>query len=139
MKATTVEHATLQIIAGTVHNTVSNFLIERRSRGLSKSTIWFYTRYLNEFCQYLDSIGDINLDELTADIIRKYLLHLEGQGHNSGGVHGYYRCIRAMLSWWEEESDGDYQSPMRKVKPPKVQIKPLPVAWGCHHGYSKKW
>ena len=70
MRTTIVEHATLQIIAGTVHNTVSNFLIERRSRSLSKNTIWYYTRYLNEFCQYLDSIGVIDLDELTADVIR---------------------------------------------------------------------
>ena len=70
MKTTTVEHATLQIVSGTVYNTVNNFLIERRSRGLSMNTIWYYTRYLNEFCQCLDPIGVINPDELTADVIR---------------------------------------------------------------------
>ena len=70
MATTTVEHATLQIVVGTVCNPVSNFLIRRRSRGLSKNTVWYYTRYLKEFCQCLDPIGVINPDELTAEVIR---------------------------------------------------------------------
>jgi len=125
-KSTAVKSAGLQIFAGTVRNIAGQFLIERSSRGLSRSTIIFYERYLGYFCTWLDEIGVVSIDELDADLIRKYLLYLKEKGHNAGGIHGFYRCIRAMLGWWESESDGEYYSPMARVKPPKLVIQPLP-------------
>ncbi|HEX9012781.1 MAG TPA: site-specific integrase, partial [Anaerolineaceae bacterium] len=108
MKTAVVEHATLQIFSDSIPNIINQFLVERRSRGLSKASVWFYTRYLDTFWKYLDGIGAINIEEATPDVIRRYLLTLESQGHNPGGVHGHYRCVRALLNWWEEETDGDY-------------------------------
>ncbi len=126
VKTAAVRTATYQIIDGDVRNVVNQFLIAARSRSLSPATITFYTRYLEVFCQFLDDQEVKMIDELNADIIRNYLLHLEDLGHNPGGIHGHYRCVRALLGWCEEEMDGEYRSPMRKVKPPKLQIKPLP-------------
>jgi len=121
-----IDHAILKIISGTLENTISQFLIERHSRRLSKASIYFYERYLAEFSAWMDRVGVVQLEELTPDILRKFFLSLEGAGHNAGGIHCYYRCVRALLTWWEEETDGDYRSPMKKVRPPKVTIQPLP-------------
>lgn len=124
----------LQIISGTVHNVVDQFLIERRSRRLSKSTLFFYERYLQEFCAWLDQVGVVNLDELTPDLLRRFFLTLGAAGHNAGGIDVYYRCVRALLTWWSEETDGEYRNPMNKVKRPRVVVQPLPgVAIGDIH------
>ncbi len=121
-----IDHAILQIISGTLYNTVNQFLIERRSWRLSKASIHFYERYLAEFCAWMDGIGVVNLEELTPDVLRKFFLSLEGAGHNAGGIHVYYRCVRALLTWWSEETDGQYRNPMIKVRAPRVVVQPLP-------------
>lgn len=98
MNTKTIEHATLQIFSDTVPNIINQFLVERRSRGLSKNSVWFYTRYLDAFWKYIDQLGVINIEEITPEIIRRYMLFLENQGHNPGGVHGHFRCVRALLN-----------------------------------------
>lgn len=66
---------------------------------------------------------------VTADDIRKYLLWLQENGHNPGGVHGHYRALKAFCRWLEREEEG-YVSPIRKVRPPKVVQEPLPRVTG---------
>lgn len=62
---------------------------------------------------------------VTADDIRKYLLWLQENGHNPGGVHGHFRALRAFCHWCEQEFDG-YVSPIRKIKSPRTKLEPLP-------------
>jgi integrase len=41
-------------------------------------------------------------------------------------VHGFYRALRAFLSWWEMEIEPQgWSNPLRKVKPPRVDDPPL--------------
>jgi integrase/recombinase XerD len=121
-----VEHLILEVIAGTVRNAVSNFLTERRARGLSPRTIGLYKDVLGRFCRWLDDVGVVKIEELTPDVIRQFLLYLEAQGHNPGGRHVYYRSIKAFLNWWEWENEGEYRNPIKWVAPPKVLAEPLP-------------
>lgn len=54
-------------------------------------------------------------------MLRRFLLWLEDTGHNAGGVHGYYRAVRAFLLWYEKENEPEnWRNPIRKVKAPKV-------------------
>ncbi len=39
---------------------------------------------------------------MTANIIRQYLLGLS-ERRNNGGCHSAYRCIKALLNWFELE------------------------------------
>lgn len=90
--------------------------------GCAPSTVLWYTKKLGKFRHYIE-LNEIELGAVTADDIRKYLLWLQENGHNPGGVHGHFRALRAFYHWCEQEFD--YTSPIRKVKPPKVRIEPM--------------
>jgi len=114
-----------QIINDSVAYISNAYIIDCRSRGLKANTIRCYELELISFIKWLESQGVVMIQELTADQIRKYLLYLQ-EFRNPGGQHGGYRVIRAMLYFWERETDDDYKSPIRKVRPPKVNNQPLP-------------
>ncbi|NMB67823.1 MAG: tyrosine-type recombinase/integrase [Chloroflexi bacterium] len=114
-----------QIVAGSIANIANGFLIDAQSRGLSPHTLRDYSNEIKALLKWTDAQGITMLDELTADNIRKYLLSLQ-ERRNPGGQFAGYRVIRTFTYWWERETDGDYRSPIRKVKPPKVNPQPLP-------------
>lgn len=102
------------------------FLIDRKVRGLSPHTIGFYRDKLKVFLHFCDSQVITRFDELTPTVLREYLLWLGAKGHTPGGVHACYRALRAFLHWWEDENEPEgWRNPIRKVKAPKVNIKPL--------------
>jgi len=126
-----IDVRTQYIIAGTVRNYLAGFLVERRSRRLAKGTLKYYENELNLFCAWLDAQGIMNLSEVRADTVRKYLLKLE-ETRNAGGIHAGFRAIRAFFAWIELEfEDSDelrpqgadgirIKNPMKRVTPPKV-------------------
>ena len=114
-----------QIVSGTVRNFINGFLIERKSRGLSKWTLKYYSNELRYFSQYLDEVGMINLNDLTSDEIRHYLLGL-GERRNQGGVHSAYRAIKAWLNWVWDEFEVEGRNPISRVSIPAGKNHPLP-------------
>jgi len=114
-----------QIVSGTIANIANGFLIDARSRGLSQNTIRDYTNEITALLKWAECQGVNTLEELTADVIRKYLLSLQ-ERRNPGGQFASYRVIRTFTYWWERETDDEYRSPIRKVKAPKVNQQPLP-------------
>lgn len=119
------DHLILQIVSGTVRNTINEFIMERQARGLSNNTIDFYRLNLGLFADWLDTAGVVTLDELTADTIRKYILNL-GTHRNKGGVHASYRAIKTFLLWSWDEYDKLSRNPIERVKLPAPSNKPLP-------------
>jgi len=69
-----IAHRIQQVVFGTVRNIIAGFIFERQSRGLSKRAIAYYAEKLNYFCRYLDRMGVVNIDKITPELIRKYLL-----------------------------------------------------------------
>jgi site-specific recombinase XerD len=67
----------------------------------------------------------INIDELTADVIRKYLLELSTH-RNKGGVHAAYRAVRAFMKFHWGENEIDKRNPIDKVTVPSPSVVPLP-------------
>jgi integrase/recombinase XerD len=120
------------IIAGTYRQVLGSFLIDRQARGLAKGTVKYYEQELNQFAAWLDDAGIVQFEEITADLLRAYLLSLEqkreeGRGRSPGGVHASYRSLRALFNWYMEEFEpDDWKNPIRKVKAPKVNKNPLP-------------
>ena len=114
-----------QIIAGTIENYITGFLVERRSRGLSKRTIQFYADELRFFSEYLNEIGVENIEEMTANVIRHFLLRL-GERRNQGGVHASYRAIKAWLNWVWDEFEIEGRNPIKRVSVPTGKNQPLP-------------
>lgn len=107
-----------------------SFLTDRRASGLASRTIRNYRLHLRNFTTYCDGQALKFVRELTPDFLRRYLLLAES--HNPGGVHGYYRTLRAFLRWLEAEEvmPPVWRNPIAKVKPPRVPenvLEPVPL------------
>lgn len=83
---------------------------------LTDGTIRYYRNMLGSILDYLKSIEIDTVDQITTEVIRNYLLHLETKGHNPGGVHGYFRVLRAFMRWLWDDYDIPTRNPIDKIK-----------------------
>ena len=105
------------------------FIIDRKSRGLSPSTIIFYQKKLRTFLQYCEIKQIHDIQEIKPRHVREYVLWLESKGHNKGGIHAHFRVLRSFLYWYEEENDlTDWVNPIQKVKVKRPRQDPLEPA-----------
>ncbi|MCL4560298.1 MAG: hypothetical protein M1281_06770, partial [Chloroflexi bacterium] len=72
MRTATVSKQTLYIFEGTFRHAQAGFIIDRQARGLAKGTIKYYMDELDRFAEFQDLIGVLTIEEVTADVIRKY-------------------------------------------------------------------
>jgi site-specific recombinase XerD len=79
----------LQIVSGTIENIINAFLVAKTSEGLSPRTLKLYAGELRRFSSWLEQIGAVTIEELDADTIRKYLLHLS-ETRNAAGCYIFY-------------------------------------------------
>ncbi|OGN72836.1 MAG: hypothetical protein A2X24_12025 [Chloroflexi bacterium GWB2_54_36] len=108
---------------------VSNYFEELKFRGRPQNTIHSYHEKLLPFIKWCDSQAISKIEQITPDIIRDYF-NLLSVNHNPGGVHGYYRVIRAFFNWWFAEYEPeDIKNPFlkAKMKPPHdPPLDPVP-------------
>jgi integrase/recombinase XerD len=107
-------------------NWVESFILDRKARGFSKGTIYFYRMKLKLFIDYCNMQQVNQVDQITPVYIRSYLLHLENTNHNPGGVHACYRALKTFLKWYAFENDlTDWINPIDKVKVKNPRNEPL--------------
>ena len=99
---------------------VEAFLKAKKSENKARGTIKYYKDNLKVFTQFLDNQEIKLISQLNPTILRDFLLILEERGHNPGGIHGFYRAVKAFLKWYWEEEEPTYNNPILKVKAPKV-------------------
>ncbi len=100
---------------------INGFLRDCQVRELSPFTIRYYRAQLTHFEAYAAAQGVSEVTEITAALLRDYLLQLEAAGHNPGGRRSKYIAVRVFLSWWEREAEPEgWTNPIAKVKPPKI-------------------
>lgn len=105
---------------------VESFLIDRKTRGMSKRTIGFYNQKLGRFLVWCEGRAITRITQLTPDELRRFLLFLEANGNNPGGRHAYYRAIKTFLRWYESEVEPEnWKNPINKIAAPKVPIEPI--------------
>lgn len=105
---------------------VNAFLVDRKAQGLTTSTLKFYHEKLFCFERYCDGQSISQIDQITPNTLREFLLWLEEAQHNPGGVAAHYRAIRAFLKWWQVETEPEgWKNPIEKVKQPRVSTAPL--------------
>jgi site-specific recombinase XerD len=104
---------------------LESFLIDRKVQNLSPGTLAFYRKKLRLFAAFCEGQVIGQIEQITPDVIRRWLLHLEDTGHNPGGIHACYRALRAFLRWYWEETDQEGNPPTAKVKAPRVALDPL--------------
>ena len=96
---------------------VTQFVTDRRSRGLSPRTCEFYQGYLTRF---INGVGT-HLLAVTKEDIASFMDSLQC---NAGGKHAYFRTIRAFYKWAHAE---DMIAALPRMVAPKVP-KPLRYA-----------
>jgi len=102
------------------------FLIDRKAQGVSEGTLHFYHVKFKSFISYCDSNFLNQVQQITPQFLREYLLWLEGKGHNEGGRHAHFRAVRAFLKWFEDEVEPDnWKNPINKLKAPLLPKEPL--------------
>lgn len=107
---------------------IAAFVTDCQARRLSPRTIRRYQEQLAALREWLEPQGIQAALDIRADHLRRYLIHLEEQGHNPGGCHIAYRVTRTFLKWHEREFDHFGQNPISKVRAPKLSKEPLPPA-----------
>lgn len=103
---------------------IDAFLTDRKAQNLSKHTLRFYKNSLKIFTDYCESQSVKNMNQITPNFLREFILFLDEKGHNSGGINVFFRSIKAFLNWYESEVD-DFNNPIYKVKSPKVIQEPI--------------
>ena len=108
---------------------IEAFLIDRKASNFAPGTLYFYQTKLSVFLAFCDSQAITQIDQLTPKNIREYLIGLESTGHNEGGVHAFFRALRAFLRWYELEAEPEnWRNPITRVKTPRISKKILEPA-----------
>jgi len=115
-----------------IQNWMDGFILDRKTMQVSKNTINFYQVEFKRFTAFCDGLGIVALQDLTASMLRSYLIHLEETGRNPGGINAGYRAIKTLFIWYEEEVEPvDWKNPIRKIKTPRLDVQPItPVGLG---------
>lgn len=102
------------------------FLLDCKARNLAKHTQRFYRFNLQTFIDWLDTQAIKTVTELTPEVLRGFFVAMTEAGHNAGGVHSFYRTVRVFIRWYILEFESlEFRDPLRKIKPPKVDVEPL--------------
>ena len=105
---------------------IDAFLRDCKARELSPYTVEFYRLQLAAFATFCQARDILEVEHITPDLIRAYMLDLEATGHNPGGRHAKYRAVRVFLNWYVAEAEPEgWNNPIHKVKPPKVIQPPI--------------
>jgi site-specific recombinase XerD len=111
---------------------MGEFLIDRRARNVTPKTLTWYEQSLCVWAAFLDAHDVTTTGQVTASLLRRFVVHLQSQGRTAGGVRNVFCAVKAFLRWYSEElAPPDWASPLRKVRTPRVpqrQMVPVPVA-----------
>jgi len=106
--------------------TLDGFLTSREATRLSPVTVNWYRGMLQPFLAFLEKQGITAPEAIAPSHIRAFLVSLQRQGVKDNTVHAYARAVRAFLNFLVEEGIIP-ESPMRKVKMPRLDRRILPA------------
>jgi integrase/recombinase XerD len=120
---------------------IVSYLLCCQSEGKSRRTIDSYRQKLEYFAALLEEHGlDERIDGIGRQEIRRFIQHLqtevsagennprrpvEDRGLSAETIAGYARTLRALWRWAVREGYLD-ESPMRRVRTPKVPRRAMP-------------
>lgn len=108
-----------------ISESVKGFIHSRQS-SCTKATIKYYEYLLPRILSWFESQEIYEWHEVTSEIIRNYLDELKDSGHSQGGVHSYFRTLRALMNWAWDEYDIESRNPVDKIKCQDRRPEPIP-------------
>ena len=131
MSATDGKHRLFIVPRSELGACIDAFLVDCQARALSARTTDLYAyklRALRGFAQ----IHDLRtLQDLTPDLLRRFLVDLAESGHNPGGCHVHFRVVRTFLNWAWAEYELPGAVPISRVRAPKLEqraLDPVPIS-----------
>jgi site-specific recombinase XerD len=112
---------------------LSDFLLDVEAGNRADSTILFYRQKLEVFLAFLTERDILVPSTITPQIVREFLVMLQ-KDHTAGGVHAYWRAIRAFMRFLVREEMIE-RNPLDKVRGPELE-QPLlePIALSVEYG-----
>lgn len=100
------------------------FYLSRKAEGRVDETIFYYRQKISRFIQWLGKCHITEIGAITPAAIRTFLMELS-ENHNQGGVHSFYRSIKAFLNWAWFEYEFEWTNPITKVKCAAAKFDPI--------------
>ena len=114
----------LALRPATVHTgldfALEGFMLSREAMRCTPKTLEHYQYTLGSFTKYLADQGVDDVAEITAHLIRAYLVGLQRRGLKDTTQHIHARGIRAWLNWLVLEGELE-TSPMKRVAMPRLE------------------
>ena len=110
---------------------VSDFLLDRQSRGQTPETLGWYRRCTSLWCEYLRTQDITRMEDVTPTHVRRFIIHLTERGHSPGGVVTLFTGVKAFLRWYADEYAPPNWNPLARVKTPqrpKERLEPLSLS-----------
>lgn len=104
----------------------SVFLVDRKARGFTTSTVRYYEQKLGAFVTWAEQDGVHTIAQLKADTVRAYIVCLQERGLKEATVIGAARAVRAFSNFAVAEG-WVARSPMATVPNPKPAKRILPA------------
>lgn len=95
-----------------------DFILDVRAANRSEATIAYYKEKIQPFLAFLRDQDVTVPAQLRANHIRAFLVHL-GESRGAGGVHAYWRAVRAFVRFLVRE-DALERNPLAKMRSPKL-------------------
>lgn len=98
---------------------LADFLLDVQAANRAIGTLQFYREKLTAFLAYLAEQGITTPQAITPQSIRSFLISLQPH-HSTGGVHAYWRAMRAFMRFLLRE-DVLERNPLNRVRTPEVE------------------
>lgn len=98
---------------------LESFIVDCQARSLRPSTIEAYRQYNRWFLEFAEDKGIARIEDVTAQHLRAYMVHLQGRGWAQASIASAYRMIRVFFNFLVRD-DLLERSPLAKVASPKV-------------------
>jgi len=103
---------------------IQAFLLDAQARDLSPGRLRFYRQKLRSLLDYLTDQGLKDIESVTPNHLRGWLVHLQRTHHNSGGVHACFRAAKAFFRWLYREGYLS-ENPVARLTAPRTPLELL--------------
>lgn len=110
----------------TIPETIAYFLTAKRAENVGKNTLKLYEYHLQRFAEFTESEGISLIKNVNSLVVSAYLASVTDNWKPST-CHIAFRTLRTFTYWYEDFSDGDYKSPCRKLRAPKIPKNKKPT------------
>lgn len=105
----------------------ASFQLHLRAENKSAKTIETYSDALDQLTAFVERAGmPRGIGALRREHVEAFLVSLQESGRSPATVNNRYRSLQAFFRWLAEE-DELRESPMARMRPPKVPERPVPV------------